>query len=144
MKREFSKHETGQLVALMFVMGRHIKEEFHKLARQAGCSFIGFQALRYIKETQNPSMRDLADYFMITPPAATLLVEGLVGDKLIARAADTRDRRAVRLFVTPKGNALLERSTRVMTRALAKLFRNLTPGERTQFIVLLKKVAKEK
>jgi DNA-binding MarR family transcriptional regulator len=144
MKKEFSKYETGQLVALVFVMGRHMKDEFHKLARQAGCSFIGFQALRYIKEKNNPSMRDVAAHFMITPPAATLLIDGLAESKFIARIADKRDRRAVRLYVTLKGNAFLERSTRAMTRALARLFRNLTPGERMQFIALLKKVVKEK
>ncbi|HEX4103966.1 MAG TPA: MarR family transcriptional regulator [Candidatus Paceibacterota bacterium] len=144
MKKEFSKQETGQLVSLVFVMGRHIKEDFQKLARQASCSFIGFQALRYIKETEKPSMRDVASHFMVTPPAATLLIDGLVEEKLIARVADKRDRRAVRLYVTLKGNALLERGTRVMTRALAKLFGNLTPAERAQFIALLKKVVKEK
>ena len=138
-----SKQEIGQLVSLMFVLGRHMREEFQKAAREASCSFLDFQTLRYIKEVQTPSMRDVAKHFMVTPPAATLLVDGLVRENLIGRAADARDRRTVRLHVTLKGNALLERSARHATRALARLFSGLTPEERVQFAMLLKKVAGE-
>jgi DNA-binding MarR family transcriptional regulator len=142
--KEPSTREVAHLVSLMFVMGRHIKEQFQNLARQASCSFLDFQTLRYIEEKKNPSMREVAAHFMITPPAATLMIDGLVKEKLISRAPDAKDRRTVRLRVTPKGDALLEKSTHQATLALARLFKDLSPGERAELVSLLKKVVKEK
>lgn len=144
MKKRPTTREASQLVSLMFVLGRHMRDEFHRLARKDSCSFLGFQTLRYIKAKKDSSMRDVAAHFMITPPAATLLVEGLVEERLIARAVDTKDRRTIRLRVTAKGNALLEKNARHASRALARLFSGLTPGEQAAFASLLKKVIKEK
>lgn len=137
-----SKRGTAQLASLIFVVGRRLREEFHTIAKQAPCSFLDLQTLRHIKENRNPSMRDVAAHFMVTPPAATLLVDGLVRHGFIARVADKRDRRTVRLKMTAKGDTLLAKHERRATNLLESLFSELTPAERTQFAALLKKIAK--
>lgn len=137
-----SRRGTAQLASLIFVVGRRLREEFHAIAKRAPCSFLDLQTLRYIKEKKNPSMRDVAGHFMVTPPAATLLVDGLVEQRFIVRTADKKDRRAVRLKMTAKGNTLLAKHARRATGVLESLFAGLTPVERAQFAALLKKIAK--
>ena len=87
-------------------------------------------------------MRDVAKNFHVTPPAATLMIDGLVKAKLLARVLDPKDRRSVRVSLTAKGKQLLERGFAKKVNELKKMFGILTPAERTQFVAVLKKIIK--
>jgi DNA-binding MarR family transcriptional regulator len=87
-------------------------------------------------------MRDVARHFRITPPAATLLIDGLVKEKFIARIVDAKDRRAVRVMLTPRGKAVIARGIMNRIKELKKIFAGLTAGERAQLIAILRKITK--
>ena len=70
---------------------------------------LEFETLKYVKDTGKPHMREVAKNFHVTPPAATLMIDGLVKAKLLARVVDPKDRRSVRVSMTAKGKQLLER-----------------------------------
>ena len=117
-----------------------MRDELHKKGHKFPFSFLHVQTLRYIKEKKQPFMRDVAKYLLITPPATTLLVDGLVKDGLLARIVDKHDRRAVRIRATKKGEALLARGARNAAQTFAKIFSPLSAKERDQFAALLAKV----
>lgn len=133
----------SELLSLLFVIGRSMREGMRKsVATGRSASFLQFETLRYIKERERPLMRDVANHFRITPPAATLLVDGLVREKLLKRVSDVKDRRAVHLALTETGQRYLAKGINEHLRRLKKLFAVLSPDERAILIAILKKILK--
>jgi DNA-binding MarR family transcriptional regulator len=89
-------------------------------------------------------MSELAHFFSVTPSAATLLVEGLVKDKLLTRIADKHDRRGVRLALTAKGNRAMEGAVEAKMKKLEDIFSVLSQKEQDTLAAILEKVVAEK
>ena len=133
----------SELLSLLFVVGQSMREGMRKkLAKGKASSFLQFETLRYIKEHERPLMRDVAGYFRITPPAATLLVDALVREKLLKRVLDAKDRRAVHLALTDAGHRYLARGVSEHIKRLKTIFAVLTADERAQLIAILRKILK--
>jgi DNA-binding MarR family transcriptional regulator len=130
------------LISHMFIMGRLMREKLHKNIDAGQCSMMEFETMKYVKDVGQPHMRDVAKNFHVTPPAATLLIESLVKEKLISRVLDPKDRRSVRVSLTPKGRKILERGIAKKVGEMKKIFSVLTPAERTQFVAIIKKIIK--
>jgi len=132
-----------ELVSLVFAMGRVMRDKIHKKDDRGPCSsLLGFETLRYVQESGQPHMRDIARNFHVTPPAATLMIDGLVKGKLLKRILDPADRRSVRVSLMPQGKKVLERGMTKKVNGLKKMFGVLTPAERVQFTVIAKKLIK--
>ncbi len=127
--------DDAKIFSLLFGIGRHMRDGKEKF------SLLHFHTLRYVQEQGRPLIRDVARHLCVTPPAATLLVEGLVKDGFVRRAFDRKDRRAVRLALTQAGRSFLSRGIRARMKKLAQLFATLTPRERAAFVAILKKIA---
>ncbi len=134
--------ETTRLVSLLFVIGRRMRDGSRNAAH-AGFSLLHFETLRYIKGHGRPLMHDLAAHLLITPPAATVLVDGFVKHGLVARELDRKDRRAVKLAITKKGEALFEKQIKRKMREMKKVFSVLSAKEQRQLAKILSKVAKK-
>jgi DNA-binding MarR family transcriptional regulator len=132
-----------ELVSLVFTMGRLMRDKMHKRTDNGQCnSLLEFEILRYVEEGGQPHMRDIARNFHVTPPAATLMIDGLVKAKLIKRILDANDRRSVRVSLTPHGKKTLGRGMTKKVNEIKKTFGVLTPAERLHFTVILKKIIK--
>jgi DNA-binding MarR family transcriptional regulator len=131
-----------ELVSHMFIMGRLMRDKMQRTAGIGQCTMLEFETLKYVKDVGKPHMREIAKNFHVTPPAATLMIDGLVKLKLLARVLDPQDRRSVRVAITPKGKQLLERGITTKIREMKKIFGILTPAERTHFVAVLKKIIK--
>jgi DNA-binding MarR family transcriptional regulator len=131
-----------ELVSHIFIMGRLMRDKMHKHIGAGQCTMMEFETLKYIRDVDKPHMRDVAKTFHVTPPAATLMIDGLVKAKLLARVLDPNDRRSVRVAITPKGRQLLERGIAKKVNEMKKTFSILTPTERAQFIVIIRKIIK--
>jgi DNA-binding MarR family transcriptional regulator len=131
-----------ELVSHIFIMGRLMRDRMHKHIGTGQCTMMEFETLKYVKDAGKPHMRDVAKTFHVTPPAATLMIDGLVKAKLLARVLDPNDRRSVRVAITPKGKQLLERGITKKVNEMKKTFGILTPSERAQFIVIIRKIIK--
>ena len=115
--------ETVPLVmhALRGEMRRH---------RAADLSVPQFRTLGFVGRQAGASLTAAAEHMGLTLPSMSVLVEGLVARKLVARAPDPRDRRRVMLTLTPRGRTLLERTHRAAEAQLAEKLAVLSPGER--------------
>ena len=76
------------------------------------------------------SLGDLAAREQVAPPTITKVVEKLVSNGLVARTADTSDRRIARVAVTRKGAKQLEVYRTRRTEWLAERLQGLTGDER--------------
>jgi MarR family transcriptional regulator, 2-MHQ and catechol-resistance regulon repressor len=135
---------SSELVSLMFVMGRFMREKMNKTITSGRFgSMLHFETLRYIKEEGKPLMRDVARHFRITPPAATLLIDGLVKEKFLTRIVDPKDRRAVRITLTPQGKKIIARGIMHRIKELKKIFAGLTASEQAQLTAILRKITNQ-
>jgi DNA-binding MarR family transcriptional regulator len=128
----------------MFVIGRRMRDEMDRDVGKNACSWLHFEALRYVDENGEPLMRDVAKHFSITPPAATLLIDGLVNNKMIKRIVDPKDRRTVRVALTPKGRKMIELGIRVRMKKIKEVLSVLTPQANKELISILNKIAIKK
>jgi DNA-binding MarR family transcriptional regulator len=87
---------------------------------------------------------ELAAWESIAQPSATTLVGRLEAQGLVARGPDPDDARAVRVSVTPAGEALLADRRRARAESLGARIEALEPGERATLaaaIPLLERLA---
>lgn len=131
-----------ELVSHIFIMGRLMRDKMHKHIGTGQCTMMEFETLKYVKDARKPHMRDVAKNFHVTPPAATLMIDGLVKARLLTRILDPNDRRSVRVAITPKGRQLLDRGIAKKVNEMKKTFGVLTASERAQFIFIIKKIIK--
>ncbi len=131
-----------ELMSHLFIMGRLMRDKMHKNISTRQYTLLEFETLKYVKDAGKPHMREVAKMFHVTPPAATLMIDGLVKAKLLARVLDSKDRRSVRVMITAKGKQLLEKGITNKVREMKKIFGVLTPAERAQFVMVLKKIIK--
>lgn len=141
-KRTVPDANLSEIVSLVFVMGRFMKEKMHRKFDHGHGTLIELEALRYVDAGDRPLMSDIARKFHVTPPAATLLINGLVKQKMLERMVDPADRRSVRIGLTKKGKRVLDLRMTERVRELKKIFSVLTPAERTQFAAILRKITK--
>ena len=135
--------DSAKIFSLMFAIGRRMRDEGRGGKKTPAYSMLHFQTLRYVGEQGDPFMHDVAKYLCVTPPAATLLIDILVKDKLLARTRGKEDRRAVRLSLTRRGKAFLARGIEKKMKRLRAIFSALTPRERGDLIAILTKLAKK-
>ena len=136
-----TKSRSTSLMSLLFVVGRRMKEEMKESGRKSRCSWLHFEVMRYVGSAGKPLMRDVAEHFSVTPPAATLLIEAMVEAGLLRRVLDPKDRRAVRVALTAKANQLLKRGMQDRTAAIKRLFSVLDSREERALLEILTKVA---
>lgn len=96
-------------------------------ARRAGVSPAQYQLLLFIRSfgARPPTVKDLADRLQVLHQSAVGLVDrcGLAG--LVRRLPDHRDRRRVRVALTPAGRRLLDRLVLEHYMGLADLKRSV-------------------
>jgi DNA-binding MarR family transcriptional regulator len=137
-------NNSSKIISLMFIIGRRMREEMKQNEKIGGCSWIHFEALRYIDEKGKPLMSDVAAYFSITRPAATLLVDGLVEGKMLRRIVDPKDRRSVRVALTTKGKNILAHGIKQRVKKIQEVFSVLDTKEHAELVRILNKIAKSK
>ena len=136
-----NKKTIDYIISLIFKTDRLIHRRLKREKRRLDpFSVLRLEALRYIAEKKNPSMREVADYFCITPPSVTSLINSLVRSKVVKRVYDENDRRAIRLFITSKGREELKKGINRINNNMRKILRQLNTKELKNLIKILEKL----
>lgn len=131
------KPAVQELYELMFAMGRLLKHQMN--VDGFGPSFyLHFETLRYLHESGDTDMRELAHYLRIAAPSATGLVDALVTDKLVVRKNDPADRRRVILAIAPAGLSMLKKAAQHRMRAFARVTAPLTAANQRELARILR------
>ena len=100
-----------------------------------------FWTLEFLSKENGCCMHKIADFLAITRPAATGLVDRLIAQGLVRRENTPHDRREVKIDIMPKGKAILSVIVLEKRRTLEKIFSQISPRERKQYLVILERVA---
>lgn len=131
-----------QLISLIFGTTRLIRERTQGSERIDPFSFLRLETLRYVAERDNPSMKKIADYLCVTPPSATSLIESLVKKGQLTRMFDKKDRRIVRLAITPKGTKTIEKGFSMLAKQMKQILDKLDDKEIDDLSSILEKLSR--
>jgi DNA-binding MarR family transcriptional regulator len=103
-----------------------------KLRQQALAGLSPAQAsdLGTVKRLASPTLGELAAAEQLQPPTVTRLVASLESRGLVAREADSLDRRVVRVRITAEGRRNLQRIRTLKNAFLTRRLAALDPAER--------------
>lgn len=138
-----NKKVINHIISLIFKNSRLIREHLRKEKKHPDpFSILRLEVLRYVSERKNPLMKEIADYFCITPPSATSLVNSLVKSGTLQRIEDKNDRRIIRLSITQKGKQEIKKRFREINNNMKNVLARLNLREQKELIKILEKLSK--
>jgi DNA-binding MarR family transcriptional regulator len=82
-----------------------ISAEFHEQLRRRGVTAPVWRVLASLFGSHGETVTGLAEVCLLQQPTMTKLLDRMVRDGLVKRSQDARDRRVVRVGLTPRGEA---------------------------------------
>jgi DNA-binding MarR family transcriptional regulator len=111
-------------------------------SRRARLSSAQLFALQQIGEHPGASVNDIAALTFTHQSSVSVVIQRLVGRRLVARVTAADDRRRQRLELTAKGRALLRSAPVAVQEQLIAAIAGLTPGDRRVLSRALTRVAR--
>jgi DNA-binding MarR family transcriptional regulator len=105
-----------------------------RLAQSPGVPPAQLRVLTIVARTRQPNMSRLAEALGVVPSSASRLCDRLEATGLLRRVPDPRDRREVRLLLTPAARRLLEELRDRRRAALAAVLDRMTPSARQDLV----------
>lgn len=97
--------------------------------RPAGLSIGQFRLLHMVHKDPDRSLSDFADDLGVSVPAASKMVDGLVERSLVARGADSADRRRLALTLTAAGTAVMKEAKKGLEARMATALAGLSAAD---------------
>ena len=122
---------------------RRFRINDHRGPRREGSVRSGrgyFLVLECLKEGEGKTQREIADLVEIRAQTLSEALGGMEELELIQRIADPKDRRAVRVFITPKGMQFREERLTEIRRRAEEIFRPLSEEEKQTLYGILRKL----
>ena len=127
----------------LFAFRRKLSDILRKEADDLKCPISQIDTLSFIADKGTPSIKEIAEHLKITPPSTTAIIEIMQKKKLITRVSNDKDRRTIRVALTPTAwkffKSLHEKKLAIFSRMLSRL----SNEEQKQFIKILTKLIKE-
>lgn len=130
-------NKTLQELASLFFSTRQIIRGKLPQGKADPNAWLRFQTMRYIEDSNGPTMREVASYLRIKAPSATSLIAHLVGRGFVRRVAG-KDKRVTRLRLTPRGKKLLAGHDKRSNATMRTVFSQFTDAEVRELVRLLR------
>jgi DNA-binding MarR family transcriptional regulator len=121
--------ETRLIATIPLVM-RHLLAHARRRSAWKRITYQQYNVLRIIHADGPMPQADIARHLLVSAPVITRLAGGLVEAGLLERGHDPRDRRSVRLTLTPTGRRRAAAMRRDLLAAAAELIEPLPAGRR--------------
>lgn len=127
----------GALHQWIEVFMRRSMRDFIQFTKENGLSMSQFNSLMYLKRRGSSAVSDIAEHLGVTTAAASQMIERMVQQGWLERTEDPADRRAKRIALTDKGQAMIGMSIRARQKWLDDLDDALNAEEKAQVIAAL-------
>ncbi|MFC1667797.1 MarR family winged helix-turn-helix transcriptional regulator [Chlamydiota bacterium] len=128
---------------LIRLMPRFIKGIFRERTDVLGKGTITlpqFLTLDFLDKNEPLKMKVIANELSISLPAATGLIDRLVGMEMVKRGQDTQDRRVIYITLTKRGKKAVNNVRNTRRKVIENVFGKLTVSERTHYMKIVKKL----
>lgn len=131
---------TGQIIQAAFEIGRALRTKVMKRADLIQMAQL--HALAFIRTKKGITMKELACMLNVTSPSATVFVDRLEKMGFVRRRHDRRDRKIIRLSVTPEGKRILREKMAEKKELVSAILSSLSIGDQRTLLRLLRKMIK--
>ncbi len=140
--RPFDSVEQEVLVALQVATARSMEPFARQLRQEAEITPAQFNVLRILRGAGEPGLScgEIAGRMIDRDPDVTRLLDRLVRRGLVERERDERDRRVVRVRLSPQGGKMLATLDETMQTLPTRLVGALGADRLTQLLTLLEDV----
>ncbi|MGH6943527.1 MAG: MarR family winged helix-turn-helix transcriptional regulator [Geminicoccaceae bacterium] len=128
------------LGVLLFDVGRLLRRNFNRRAQDVGLTQAQWQALAHLSRNEGMNQACLADLLEVQPITLARLIDRLEAAGWVERRPDASDRRAQRLFLTPKATPLLDRMHVLAGETREQALDGLSMTERERLMRTLKAI----
>ena len=139
-----SKDPIDRIIDSTYEFGRVMRKQM--LGDGGGgrpVNFLQLHALFLISEREGLTMKEFARLLHVASPSATSLVNRLVRTQWVGRMHDDKNRKLVRLWLTPLGKRILHEKHEKRRKTLREIFGLLTREEQLQLARLHEKLGKK-
>lgn len=98
---------------------------------------LQFHALMVIREREGITMKEFADALHVTSPSATSFADRLVRLKWVKRRQDAKNRKLVRLELTPAGGAMINAAMAHHSAVMRDMFSRLPEKDQRELVRIL-------
>lgn len=131
---------SDSLGFLISDVARLLRREFDARARRIGLTRPQWRVLTMLSRAEGITQICLADQLEVEPISASRMVDRLQDAGLIERRADPADRRAWRLYLTPRSRSLLDELRPIAQTLLAETMEGFADDERDRLISYLERL----
>jgi len=124
----------GLLISDVF---RLLHRRFDEKSKGTGLTRAQWQLLARLSTNEGINQAGMADMMDMEPMSVCRLVDRMEENGWVLRKPDPADRRARRLYLTPKARPALETMKPVVTEVMDKAMDGLSPAERKQLFAAL-------
>lgn len=134
LQRHFTACTQGEIGVLFIIKGR-ARSEARTLRMEERGELVS------VSESEAPSMKvsEISKLMHVTSPTITQMLKGLEAHGLVERHIDPNDRRAVRIALTERGEAVARRAEEIFRNCFSGLVDYLGEEESNQLAELLLK-----
>src|SRR5581483_513525 len=97
-----------KIVDLMLLISRNFKQSDHCATKNINLTLQQIHTLIFIVKRNKTTLSDIASFFAITLPSATVLINKLIVLSLVQKSNDRKDRRVINIKLSVKGKSILE------------------------------------
>jgi MarR family transcriptional regulator for hemolysin len=113
---------------------------FERQGRESSSDLPTYRALADLEKHEGISQIKLAEIIGVTPVAMARILTRLEADGLVRRRPDPTDRRARRLYLTPKSKPALAEMWHLADRISSQAFAGISQSERDVFLDVLNRL----
>jgi len=96
--------------------------------------------LEFLSSQGLVKMKDIALFMKVSTAATTGIVDRLVKSGYAARVFDQKDRRIIKIIITPKGSALFKKISRERRNLTINIFGKISEEDRQNYLRILMRV----
>ena len=134
---------NDKIIGTMFKVFRALKDTMSFSSQSAHLTIVQFEGLMCLRKHKEMHMKDFANYFSITMPTATSLVDKLIATNYATRKNDIKDRRIVKISINRQGERVLEEAMKHRANKLNKLLSYLTKQDKIELLRILETVVEK-
>lgn len=129
-----------EVIAIMPFMIREFARREDNELTQGKISCPQMVTLDHVTRHTRTTMSEIAKVLSIQTSSASVLVDRLIRDKMLARSRDEKDRRVVWIRATPKARQVMKRIMNQKRQSVKSIFGSLSEKERRQYLTILLKI----
>ncbi len=123
--------------SMLAQVARLMRRRFDERARQIGVTRPQWQVLSLLSRHEGINQGGLADILEVEPITMGRMIDRLQDADMVERRADPADRRAWRLFVTPRGQALIDQLQPHASDTFEQALEGISEAQRDALMAML-------